>query len=195
MIPCFGVGLDSGFGSVFGSFFGFFFGCFSSSSCFGPFCFKQTANIHITVTVAPKAPAKNEILAQVNVINTADAGFIVGVVECVAGDVGGVIGEVGGDVAGVVGVVADVRVADDDDRVTDGVDRVADGGDPLADGGDPLADGGDPLADGGKVVVLGMVDGDGVGRVLIVVEVVVVEIGLMDADPPSCTSKHSSIES
>ena len=147
MIPCFGVGLDSGFGSVFGSFFGFFFGSFASSGCFGPFCFRHTANIHVTVTVAPKAPAKNETMAHVNVNNMADAGFVV-VVECVAGDVGGVIGDVGGDVAGDVGGdvtgAADVRVADDVGR----------------------------LADGGKVVVLDMVDGGGVGRVLIVVEVV-----------------------
>ena len=139
MIPCFGVGLDSGFGSVFGSFFGFFFGSSASSGCFGPFCFRHTANIHVTVTVAPKAPAKNETMAHVNVNNMADAGFVV-VVECVAGDVGGVIGDVGGDVTGA----ADVRVADDVGR----------------------------LADGGKVVVLDMVDGGGVGRVLIVVEVV-----------------------
>ena len=152
MIPCFGVGLDSGFGSVFGSvfgsFFGFFFGSSASSGCFGPFCFRHTANIHVTVTVAPMPPAKNETMAHVIVNNTPDAGFIVEVVECVAGDVGGVIGDVGGDVAGDVGGdvtgAADVRVADDVGR----------------------------LADGGKVVVLDVVDGGGVGRVLIVVEVV-----------------------
>ena len=144
MIPCFGVGLDSGFGSVFGSFFGFFFGSFASSGCFGPFCFRHTANIHVTVTVAPMPPAKNETMAHVNVNNTPDAGFIVEVVECVAGDVGEVIGDVGGDVGGDVTGAADVRVADDVGR----------------------------LADGGKVVVLDVVDGGGVGRVLIVVEVV-----------------------